>query len=80
MADPELYEKESDIPPADDGDYLFVQLTADKLARAIIGDVRVVPTPEQLAHAQSIINRTGTLYRMVAYFRLDEWQKRPEQK
>jgi hypothetical protein len=62
----------------DDMDYCFVRLTPDKLARAIIGDVRIVPTPEQLAAAEKIIGKTGTLYRLVAGFRLTEWQKRPE--
>lgn len=62
----------------DDMDFLFVRMSADKLARAIIGDVRVVPSPELLAEAQEIIDRTGTLYRMVAGFHLREWQKRPE--
>lgn len=57
-------------------DYLFLLLTADKLARAIIGDVRTVPTQEQLAAAQRILDRTGHLYRMVAGFRLKEWQHR----
>lgn len=60
--------------PEDDMDFLFARLSADKLARAIIGDVRIAPSPEQVAHAQSIIDRTGTLYRMVAGFKLDEWQ------
>lgn len=60
----------NDVEPEDDMDFLFVRLTADRLARHIIGDVRVVPTTEQVVHAQSIIDRTGTLYRMVAGFRL----------
>lgn len=71
-------------PPRDDDevtvhnmDYLFVLLTADKLARAIIGDVRTVPTQEQLDAAQRILDHTGYLYRMVAGFRIKEWQHRP---
>ena len=59
----------------DDMDYLFVQVTADKLARAIFTkDVRIAPTDEQLAEAQAILDRTGYLYRMVAGFRINEWQ------
>lgn len=61
----------------DDIDYLFVRVTADKLARAMFTkDVRIEPTEEQLAEAQSILDRTGYLYRMVAGFQLDEWAKR----
>jgi uncharacterized protein VirK/YbjX len=60
---------------ADDIDYLFVRLSADQLARAIIGDVRFVPSAEQRAHAQQIIDRTGTLYRMAAGFKIDEWRR-----
>lgn len=64
--------------PEDNMDFLFVRLTADKLARAIIGDVRVIPSPEQVAQAQSIIDRTGSLYRMVAGFHLNEWQRKEQ--
>lgn len=62
--------------PEDEMDFLFARLSPDKLARAMIGDVRIVPTHEQLAYAQSVIDRTGALYRMVAGFQLNEWQKR----
>lgn len=70
MADPE---------PEDDNDYLFVRLTADRLARAIIGDVRIAPSAEQLANAQAIIDRIGTLYRMAADFRVSEWRMKIKQ-
>lgn len=57
-----------------DIDYCFVRLTAEQLAKTIIGDVRSTPTPDQVAHAQDILDHTGTLYRLVAGFQLKEWQ------
>ena len=61
----------------DDIDFLFVRVTADKLARAMFTkDVRIVPTEEQLAEAQAILDRTGYLYRMVAGFRIEEWARK----
>lgn len=65
-----------DVEPEDDMDFLFVRVSADKLARAIAGDVRIVPSNEQVAAAQKIIDKTGTLYRMAAGFHLSEWQHR----
>ena len=62
----------------DDIDYLFTRLTADKLARAMFTkDVRVPPTIAQIAEAQAVLDRTGYLYRMVAGFRVEDWQRKP---
>jgi hypothetical protein len=48
------------------GNYVFERVSADRLARAIIGDVRVAPSASQLSAAQRIIDHTGSLYRLRA--------------
>lgn len=68
--------KPEEPEPEEDMDFLFERLTAERLARHIIGDVRVQPSPEQIANAQSIIDRTGALYRLRAGFRAREWVKK----
>lgn len=65
------------MTPDEPQDYLFKRLSARDLARAIIGDVRVEPTQQELDFAQGILTRTGDLFRIVAGFDLNDWKHKP---
>lgn len=49
---------------ADRADNLGERVDADRLARAINGDIRIPVTDEQIARAQAIIDHLGYLYRL----------------